>query len=161
MREGSSTAWSGARIAFAFCSALLLAAAQAAELGDCYDGDTCTLWGPQGRYKVRLHCIDAPELGQRPWGQRAREALLSRVRAGVEVRIVDTDRYGRSVARLYGIGGDVGLALVREGMAVVYREHCHDTRYDEAEAAARRARLGVWAEPGLQQLPWVWRKAYR
>lgn len=162
MRKGSSTAWSGARIAFAFCSALLLAAAQAAELGDCYDGDTCTLWEPQGRYKVRLHCIDAPEMDQQPWGSMARGALLDRIgRADVQVRVRQQDKYGRWVAELWRGGLNINLDLVRAGYVAADPKHCHDPAYWLAQRQAQDARAGIWRVAGWQQQPWEWRRLKR
>jgi hypothetical protein len=49
---------------------------------------------------------------------------------------VDTDRYGRTVARCRVDGQDVGRVLVREGIAFAYRRFSDDYVQDEARAAA-------------------------
>ncbi len=66
------------------------------------DGDTVTVNEAGARLKVRLACIDAPELSQTPYGQASRQALQSLLPLGSQVtlRIKATDRYGRTVAEL-------------------------------------------------------------
>ena len=59
------------------------------------DGDTIKVLVEKRTVKVRLAEIDTPERGQ-PWASRAKQALSDKVfRKQVEVRVVDTDRYGR------------------------------------------------------------------
>lgn len=124
-----------------------------------HDGDTITARCPQGRLRVRVWGIDAPEIGQRPWGYRSRDQLKKLLGSShrVKLQVVDTDRYGRSVARLYVDGTDLGLQMVRSGQAIVYRHYNDSQRYRRAEAAARQAHLGIWSRPGSQQHPAVWR----
>ena len=68
-------------------------------LDHCHDGDTCTLICAGERVKVRLHCIDAPEIGQAPWGAMSRDYLKQRAPAGAAVELVSVtrDKYGRTV----------------------------------------------------------------
>jgi endonuclease YncB( thermonuclease family) len=55
-------------------------------------------------------------------------------------------------------GEDVNLAMVRAGLAWHYRYHCPDDRtLAEAEAEARAARRGLWAD-GRPEAPWEWRR---
>ena len=86
------------------------------------DGDTLTLLTPEKQQlRVRLAEIDTPESRQ-PYGTRARQAL-SNLAFGKEARVVvqDTDRYGRTVGRVYVGNTDVNAELVRQGAAWVYR----------------------------------------
>ncbi|HXH03002.1 MAG TPA: thermonuclease family protein [Candidatus Competibacteraceae bacterium] len=122
-----------------------------------HDGDTVSLDCPGGRRKVRLHGIDAPELAQAPWGEQARQALAALLPAQVTVEVLDTDRYGRTVARLRAGDTDLGLELVRQGRAVVYERYNRAAEYRQAQAEARQARRGIWAESGAQQSPERWR----
>lgn len=112
------------------------------------DGDTLEV----GHERLRLHGIDAPEIGQscrdaagRSWdcGGAAREALARLVRGGVRCEARDTDRYGRIVARCMAGERDLGAALVAAGMAFAYRKYSKD--YIGLEAEARAARRGIWA----------------
>ncbi len=126
-----------------------------------FDGDSVRLSCPGGRRTVRLWGIDAPEDGQAPWGGRAREALRARLAddTAVALEVRDIDVYGRSVGRLWlADGEDLGLALVRDGAAAVYARYNDDPAYSAAEAEARAARRGIWAEPGAQRTPWLWRR---
>ena len=65
--------------------------------------------------QTRLAEIDAPELDQ-PYGGKAKQALADLV-FGQVVSILPaaTDRYGRTVGRVYREGQDVNLALVHAG----------------------------------------------
>ena len=86
------------------------------------DGDTLTLLTPEKQQiRVRLGEIDTPESRQ-PYGTRARQAL-SDLAFGKEARVVvqDTDRYGRTVGRVYVGDLDVNADMVKQGAAWVYR----------------------------------------
>lgn len=122
-----------------------------------YDGDTMTVFCDGQEEKIRLHCIDAPEMGQQPWGRRSRDHLRRITPEQVEVRAIERDRYGRLVGEVLAGGRSLNLAMVDAGEAVVYDRYCSDGRYPTAERQARSAGQGVWGQPGLQQRPWAWR----
>jgi endonuclease YncB( thermonuclease family) len=127
------------------------------------DGDTLTLLTPEKRQvKVRLAEIDTPERNQ-PYGTRARQAL-SDLAFGREARVVvvDHDRYGRVVGRVYVDSTDVNAALVRQGAAWVYRDFARDRTLFALEDEARKAKRGLWKLPEAQRTPpWEWRQASR
>lgn len=111
---------------------------------------------------IRLACIDAPEMDQRPYGAMAREALQRLAPVGTEVvlQIQTTDRYGRSVAEVYRGGENVNLAMVRQGDAFAYLEYlaqCDALKYLQAENQAQSQRTGVWTPTGGITRPWEWR----
>jgi endonuclease YncB( thermonuclease family) len=85
------------------------------------DGDTLTvLTAEWDEVRVRLAEIDAPEAGQ-PFGARAKQVLSSLAFGRTaRVSVVDTDRYGRTVVRLYVGTLDVNAEMVRQGAAWVY-----------------------------------------
>lgn len=89
------------------------------------DGDTIRVKTPDKTLTVRLACVDSPELKQQPYGQAASNRLKQLLPVGqaVTLRIADTDRYGRSVAKVYTGSTSINLALVQEGQAVVYRQY--------------------------------------
>lgn len=122
-----------------------------------YDGDTMTVRCAGREEKVRLYCIDTPEMGQRPWGRQSRDYLRSITPSQVEVVTHDRDRYGRLVGEVLSEGRSLNLAMVEAGQAAVYNRYCSEDRYQEAERQAKSTGLGVWAEPGLHQRPWDWR----
>lgn len=120
------------------------------------DGDTLTIDG----MRLRIRGIDAPERrqlcgeGRAQWacGLEARRALAARL-AGLSCEVKGQDKYRRRLARCRMPAGDLGAAMVREGLAVAYGD------YEAEEAEARRARRGLWSGPFLR--PEDWRKAHR
>jgi endonuclease YncB( thermonuclease family) len=129
------------------------------------DGDTLRVRQGGRSITVRLACIDAPEMAQRPHGPRAREYLQLRLRPGRRVRleVKTTDRYGRTVAEVFS-DINVGLALVEDGQAFVYRKYmgqCDVREYLAAETRASRSRHGVWDLPGGITRPWDFRRERR
>lgn len=124
-----------------------------------HDGDTLTLLTPENRQvRVRLAGIDAPESRQ-PYGTRAQQVLSSlSFRQRVRVVVQDTDRYGRTVGRVWAGALDLNAELVRRGAAWVYRQYNRDPALPPLEAEARQAKRGLWALPASEQVaPWVWR----
>jgi endonuclease YncB( thermonuclease family) len=127
------------------------------------DGDTLTLLTPERReVKIRLAEIDTPESRQ-PYGTRARQALSDLAfQRDVRVEVQDTDRYGRTVGRIYAGRVDVNAEMVRRGAAWVYRRYSRDPSLLVLEEEARQARRGVWALPESQRMPpWEWRRERR
>ncbi|MFC7477542.1 thermonuclease family protein [Dankookia sp. GCM10030260] len=124
------------------------------------DGDTLTLLTPDRRQtKVRLAEIDTPERRQ-PYGSRAREALADLAfQRQVRVVVEDTDRYGRTIGRVYAGRRDVNAEMVRRGAAWVYDRYNRDPKLPALEAEARAARRGLWALPEAARMPpWEWRR---
>ncbi len=127
------------------------------------DGDTLTLL-TEGReeVRIRLAAIDTPEGGQ-PYGSRARQ-ILSDLAFGKPVRVVvvDTDRYRRTVGRVFAGALDVNAEMVRRGAAWVYRRYSDDRTLLRLEQAARAERTGLWALPEAERTPpWDWRAVAR
>jgi endonuclease YncB( thermonuclease family) len=125
------------------------------------DGDTLTLLTPEKRQvRVRLYGIDAPERRQ-PWGTRARQALADLAfRQNARVVVMDTDRYGRAVGRVYVGPVDVSAEMVRQGMAWVYARYNRDPVLPRLETEARAAQRGLWRDPSPAP-PWEWRRRER
>ena len=104
------------------------------------DGDTLDV----GATRVRLHGIDAPELGQTctnpdgvAWecGTWVAEELRARIGGrAARCETVDTDRYGRTVATCAVARQDVGRMLVSEGLAFAYRKYSMVYDLDEKRA---------------------------
>ena len=146
-------------------------AAHAAQESDAkviavLDGDTILLMdkdaaSPPLFYKLRLADIDAPEKGQ-AHGEQATQALARLVmKQPVWVSTVATDSYGRAIGwialkRDAGMESSVNAALVRQGWAWA-QSRSRSAYLREAQQAAQRERLGLWASD--QPIPpWVWRR---
>ncbi|NCT12299.1 MAG: thermonuclease family protein [Rhodobacterales bacterium] len=152
---------------FRICSAFLLSICAAAALAEIagpvavIDGDTLDVGGT----RVRLYGIDAVELSQSctteqgvVWacGLWVRDVLRARYQgAAVVCERIDTDRYGRAVARCVHDGQDIGAALVADGLAEAYRRYSMD--YDLIEKQAYVAGRGLWS--GQVQSPESYRAA--
>jgi micrococcal nuclease len=123
-----------------------LAYADLAQVVGVIDGDTVTVLSPEHiQTRCRLFGIDAPEKAQ-AFGQASKKALSDLVyRKTLDVKVVDTDRYGRSICRLTLAGVDISRQQVVLGMAWVYRRYNRELPYYEAEAAAKTAHLGLWS----------------
>ena len=121
------------------------------------DGDSITL----GAERIRLRGIDAPEYSQvcrkdgadYACGKLARQALV-RLIAGRPVSCAgwQKDRYGRLLGNCKAGDADLNRAQVEAGWAVAYGD------FDREQAAARQARLGIWA--GTFDQPQEWRRTH-
>jgi len=147
---------------------LLLTAlpAQAATVLSIGDGDTLRVVDSGRQVTIRLACIDAAEMAQSPYGEQSRALLtsLAPVGSNVTLKVVDTDRYGRTVAEILRGGQNVNLRMVRRGQAFAYRQYlsnCDPTAYLGAERGAEVDRLGVGSSPGGIQRPWDFRHGRR
>ncbi|SHI38866.1 thermonuclease family protein [Wenxinia saemankumensis] len=136
--------------AAALLLSLLAAPAVAAPDGrlSVVDADTIDVGGA----RVRLFGIDAPELSQicgesgATWACGTWAASEARRRwEGQEARCepLDTDRYGRIVARCHVGSDDIARVMVAEGIALAYRDYSWD--YDLEEKQAATLGRGLWS----------------
>ena len=123
------------------------------------DGDTIKLNGTT----YRLWGIDAAESHQScadgwPAGTEATKALAG-LMAGkaIACEAKTTDRYGRTVAICWANGGDLGAAMVRDGMAWAFTRYSSDYAFEEREAL----RLGLGVHKHQCEKPWDWRARIR
>ncbi len=81
------------------------------------DGDTIRVKQNNQTITVRLGCIDAPEIAQKPWGERSKYRLGQFLPAGqtVRLRAIERDKYGRTVAEVFKNDRSINLQMVREG----------------------------------------------
>ena len=116
------------------------------------DGDSLHLELPDGeRVRVRLYGIDAPEKDQEC-------ALAARKKLGkliydkeIRVEVLDVDKYGRYVGKVYAGARYVNRYLLKEGLAWHYKHYAADDELlAEAEARAKAAGWGIWAT----ESPW-------
>ena len=115
--------------------------------------------------QIRLACVDAPEIGQYPYGRLAMNAFRGLIPADSAVTIypIKKDRYGRTVAHVSTPGGvDVAGELVRKGLVFVYTTYlldCDGPNLLLLESQARDFKQGIWSE-GKQGItrPWIYRR---
>jgi len=142
-------------------------------LASVTDGDSIVVNNPAGdTVAIRLLGVKALEgaPGKDPFGIYAAEAAnaLRRNLADKPVRVLvgvpPKDKHGRTLATLFVDDRDVGLAMVSEGLALVYTAYPFPAmqRYLEEQARAQSDRKGLWADPAVaaraELLLGVWRK---
>jgi endonuclease YncB( thermonuclease family) len=115
------------------------------------DGDEIRV----GDSRVRLYGIAAPDMSARmgPEARLALDGLLGGER--VTCKVFDKMPQGDAVAQCEIGGKDPALELVARGLAAVYRsgnfndseQQAFATKYDAAEALARKQNVGLWQPP--------------
>ncbi len=126
------------------------------------DGDTIKVLVEERTIKVRLAEIDTPERGQ-PWASRAKQALSDKVFGEeIEVRVRNTDRYGRTVGHVWIGDRHINREMVSGGHAWVYRKYLDDKTLLDEESHAQANRLSLWGLPDAERVPpWEWRRGKR
>jgi endonuclease YncB( thermonuclease family) len=125
------------------------------------DGDTVTVLDQlDEQHRVRLFGIDAPEKSQ-AFGSRSKQNLADKVFGKmVRVDVVDIDRYGREVGRIYLGDRFINLEQVQDGCAWRYTQYDRRREFAAAEAGAREERRGLWSEAHPTP-PWEYRREHR
>lgn len=125
------------------------------------DGDTITVLRDKTPVKIRLYGIDCPEKGGQAFGNKAKQFTSKMVfRKQVEIKPVDKDRYGRTVAWVYVDGKNLCEELVRNGLAWHYKKYSSDQSLSDLETQARKGRVGLWRDPHALA-PWEYRRKIR
>ena len=124
------------------------------------DGDTIYIKSDNGRKKVRLRHIDAPEIRQ-SYGKEAKIFLDKQI-DGKKI-IVNSDykdRYGRDIGDIFVYNNDeaiyINAKLVKSGHAWVYKSYRKNTYLMNLENFARENMLGLWKDKSAIE-PWVFR----
>ncbi|MFN3740875.1 MAG: thermonuclease family protein [Thermodesulfovibrionales bacterium] len=140
-----------------------------ARIIEIHDGDTVTIELEGAVYRARLIGIDAPEMGQKPWGERAKGHLLKLIKKAKEVRIETDikkfDKYNRLLIYLFTEDGIfVNEQLLRDGYAVLLTippDIKYVNRFINAQKEAREHKRGIWGKEGLKEMPEEYRKKHR
>lgn len=132
------------------------------------DGDTITVLTHESQQvKIRLYGIDCPERKQ-AFGRRAQEFTKNRVANQiVNVQVMDTDHYGRTVGIVRFQDGNnlhnLNEELLSNGLAWHYSQYCKAefcTEWKNHEMRARQKQLGLWKDKQPVE-PWNFRKMNR
>ena len=142
---------------------------QEARVRQVHDGDTVTLQMDGKRYRTRLIGVDAPEMGQEPWGRRAKEHLQEIMKESggkvlVETDITRHDKYNRLLAYLWlDDTRMVNELIVKDGYAVLFTiqpNSRHADRLMKAQRFAREHKMNIWGPNGLMDLPIEYKKKH-
>lgn len=117
------------------------------------DGDTFIV---DSTTTVRVAEIDAPELNQ-SFGIHAKNTV-KRWLLGKEVElvVVGTDRYGRTIAKVCFDGFDLAEQLVLNGLAWEYKKYSKGEVLGMLEELARKRKINIWS--GDAVAPWKYRR---
>ncbi len=144
------------------------AAVQEARVIAVNDGDGVTIRMNGREYRTRLIGIDAPEMGQEPWGDRAREHLRKilkdlRWKVSVEVGLEQFDKYNRLLVYLWSDNTLINEQMLLDGFAVLFTMQPNSKYADQfrkAQRIAREKKLGIWGPDGLKERPLDYKKKH-
>jgi len=127
---------------------------------DVIDGDTYKLMVNGKMVKVRLLGIDCPEHDQ-AYGWRATKTAENLVLGkNVTVKIGGKDLYHRVLGTVFLENGtNVCKEMIKSGYAWKYK-YSHDHDLEKLESTAKKAKLGLWADPNPVS-PWDFKKIQR
>ncbi len=125
------------------------------------DGDTITVLDSSNtQHKIRIYGVDCPESHQ-DYGQKAKQFTSDLVFGKtVEVKAMDTDRYGRTVGIVIVDGKCLNEELVKNGMAWFYGQYCKASfcsKWKQYQEEARSRKIGLW-EMENPIHPWEFRR---
>ena len=127
------------------------------------DGDTITVLHDGKGEKIRLYGVDCPERRQ-DFSQKAKQFTSEMVFGKtVDVKSMDTDRYGRTVGMVDVDGRSLNEELIKTGLAWVYTHYCRESfcfEWSEVQLDARKNKIGLWSIPNPTP-PWDHRRGER
>lgn len=115
------------------------------------DGDTILLQSGSQRIKVRMYGIDAPELKQN-YGEDSKNYLEKRIlNKNVDVKVINEDKYGRKVGKVFYKNKDINLEMIKTGNAWFYEYHAKkEKEYRKASKSAQEQKLELWKDKNPQ-----------
>lgn len=127
------------------------------------DGDTSKFIYKGKQITVRYLLIDTPETvhptkGVQPFGKDASNYTKDKLTHAKKIQLdfdktgSKGDKYGRTLAYVYVDGKDLNEDLVSKGLArvaYIYAPNTKNvTKYQQAEAKAKKSKLGIWSLNG-------------
>ncbi len=135
-----------------------------------YDGDTIQVKGLGLVFKIRMVGIDAPEIGydgqqSQPFSYKAKTYLTTLLEnKNIRLKSYGTGGYNRQLAEVFINNENINIKMTQAGLAEVYTgkhpKHLDSQRYLDAQAAAKRAGTGIWAQGNAYKSPKTWRKEH-
>lgn len=148
------------QLLFIFLLLIVVSPANAVTVTQVIDGDT--LVANDGK-QVRLYGVDCPERGQ-PGGKDAAQTVSRLIQGEIQLKVLYSDRYGRSVAIVtLEDGNTLQEELLQKGMVWVAPRYCKRpecNHWKELEQGARHVQLGIRRDEHAVA-PWEWRKRRR
>lgn len=123
------------------------------------DGDTVVILLEGNIQKtLRLAEVDCPENSQ-PFGKNAKQFTSDQI-FGKQINFIetDTDRYGRTIAKIYYDNGKyLSAELIKNGLGWWYYRYSNDENLGVLENEASNNKIGLWSDPNSIP-PWDWRR---
>ncbi|TAE59159.1 MAG: thermonuclease family protein [Nostocales cyanobacterium] len=120
--------------------------------------------------QVRLIGLDAPDLGQRPWGYEAKEMIEKLIGEGeqninLEFDLENKDKFGRTLAYVWKDKVFLNEEVIKQGYGLFSGRspnHKYDKRLENAQQWARIMGKGIWnPEKPMRLTPSEFRRMYR
>lgn len=130
-----------------------------------HDGDTIRVNCAGKQQRIRLACIDAPEINQENGiiSRNHLRSLLNQANNQVNIKAINNDRFGRIVAEVYANSQLVQLEQVKDGMVWIndqFKSNCPSwNKIEKAFKTTRSNRKGIFK--GSPIPPWEWRRQNR
>ena len=122
------------------------------------DGDTVVILLEGNIQKtLRLAEVDCPENSQ-PFGKNAKQFTADQI-FGKQINFIetDTDRYGRTIAKIYYDNKYLSAEIIKGGFGWWYYHYSNDKNLKMLEDEASKNKIGLWSDPNSIP-PWEWRK---
>lgn len=129
-------------------------------LATIVDGDTIDIDGT----RIRLHGIDAPEVGQKCKDEIGKEWPCGKVAVRVLAQFAENKQvnckvhklgsYGRPIATCYEGKTNLNAAMIEKCMAWAFLKYSTD--YWDLEHRTNTTRCGIWS--GVNERPWKYRE---
>lgn len=122
------------------------------------DGDTVVIL-LEGNIQrtLRLAEVDCPENSQ-PSGKNAKQFTSDQI-FGKQINFIetDTDRYGRTIAKIYYDNKYLSAEIIKAGFGWWYYHYSNDKNLKMLEDEASKNKIGLWSDPNSIP-PLEWRK---
>ena len=122
------------------------------------DGDTVVILLEGNIQKtLRLAEVDSPENSQ-PFGKNTKQFTSDQI-FGKQINFIetDTDRYGRTIAKIYYDNKYLSEEIIKAGFGWWYYHYSNDKNLKMLEDEASKNKIGLWSDPNSIP-PWEWRK---
>ena len=122
------------------------------------DGDTVVILLEGNIQKtLRVAEVDSPENSQ-PFGKNAKQFTSDQI-FGKQINFIetDTDRYGRTIAKIYYDNKYLSAEIIKSGFGWWYYHYSNDKNLEMLEDEASKNKIGLWSDPNSIP-PWEWRK---
>ncbi|SHH89009.1 Endonuclease YncB, thermonuclease family [Flavobacterium frigidimaris] len=122
------------------------------------DGDTVVLLdSDNNQITLRLAEVDCPESSQ-AFGKKSKEFTSNEVgNKMVSYKIINTDRYGRYIAKIFYNNKYLSEEIIRNGYGWHYKQYSKSKKLSDLEINARNKKIGLWNDKKPIE-PYMYRK---